>query len=106
MSFASNAAVPPSLNPWARILSFLEMRVNRQSFDTWLKPTRFSHIEGRKMFVRVPSPQFDKVGEKYFDVINEAIQQLVLDVDDVEFVVPAEEPPPPSRPQGGFAPVP
>ncbi len=105
MSFASSA-VPPSLNPWARILSALEKKVNRQSFDTWLKPTRFSHIEGRILCVRVPGPQFESVGEKYSDLIQEAIENLVLEVDDVQFIVPPEEPAPPARPQGGFAPVP
>ncbi|HZL24897.1 MAG TPA: DnaA N-terminal domain-containing protein, partial [Acidobacteriaceae bacterium] len=32
------------LNQWVRILGALEKKINRQSFETWLKPTRFSHI--------------------------------------------------------------
>ena len=51
MSFVATAPAVP--NPWARILGALEKKVNRQSFDTWLKPTRFSHITGRMLFVRV-----------------------------------------------------
>jgi len=54
MSFVP-ATPPTSLNPWVRILGALEKKLNRQSFDTWLKPTRFSHISGKKLFVRIPS---------------------------------------------------
>jgi chromosomal replication initiator protein len=103
MSLVPNAA--PALNPWARILSALEKKINRQSFDTWLKPTRFSHIAGRKLFVRVPSTQFEQIGDKYSDLIQEAIENLVLEVDDVSFVTPQEESAP-VRQDGGFAPVP
>jgi chromosomal replication initiator protein len=104
MSLVPNVA--PSLNPWARILSALEKKVNRQSFDTWLKPTRFSHIAGRKLIVRVPSQAFVHVGDKYEDLILEAIENLVLEVDEVSFVTPQEEPPTsPVRADGGFAPA-
>jgi chromosomal replication initiator protein len=102
MSLVTNAA--PTLNPWARILSALEGKINRQSFDTWLKPTRFSHINGRKLFVRVPSAQFEQVGERYSDLIHEAIDNMILEIDEVAFVTPAEEAPP-VRQDGGFAPV-
>jgi hypothetical protein len=44
MSFAPTATA--ILNPWVRILGALEKKVNRQSFDTWLKPTRYSHSSG------------------------------------------------------------
>ena len=103
MSLVNNAA--PALNPWARILSALEGKINRQSFDTWLKPTRFSHINGRKLFVRVPGAQFEAVGERYSDLIHEAIDNLILEIDEVAFVTPVEETPP-VRQDGGFAPVP
>ena len=102
MSLVNNAA--PALNPWARILSALEGKINRQSFDTWLKPTRFSHINGRKLFVRVPGAQFEAVGERYSDLIHEAIDNLILEIDEVAFVTPVEETPP-VRQDGGFAPV-
>ena len=56
MSFATSPA--PVHNPWLQILSALEMKVIRQSFETWFKPTRYSHIAGRTLYVRVPSPEF------------------------------------------------
>ena len=33
------------IDPWTRILGALEKKVNRQSFNTFLKPTRMSHLE-------------------------------------------------------------
>jgi hypothetical protein len=47
-----------ALNPWLQILAALEKKVIRQSFETWLKPTRYSHATGRTLYVRVPSPSF------------------------------------------------
>ena len=80
MSFVATAPAVP--NPWARILGALEKKVNRQSFDTWLKPTRFSHITGRMLFVRVPTPEFQHIGDRYGDLIQEAIDAFHLEFDD------------------------
>ena len=95
------------LNFWVRILSALEKKINRQSYDTWLKPTRFSHVSGRTLFVRIPTPEFQHVGDRYGDLIQEAIENLQLEVDAVTFVTPQEDPSlPRTREDGGFAPVP
>src|ERR1700727_155734 len=90
MSFAPPPPAVP--NPWARILGALEKKVNRQSFDTWLKPTRFSHITGRMLFVRVPTPEFQHIGDRYGDLIQEALDVFHLVLDDVSFVIPQEDP--------------
>jgi chromosomal replication initiator protein len=90
-----------------QILSALEKKVIRQSFETWLKPTRYSHAVGRTLYVRVPSPEFQHIGDKYGDLIQEAIEVQSLDFDDVCFVTAEEDPSiPPQRKDGGFAPVP
>src|SRR5579883_1726521 len=100
-------ATPASLNPWVRILGALEKKINRQSFDTWLKPTRFSHISGKKLFVRIPAPEFQHVGDRYGDLIQEAIDNLQLEFDEVSFITPEEDPTLVRvREDGGFAPVP
>ena len=92
-----------SANPWVRILDALEKKVNRHSYDTWLKPTRFSHSEGVKLFVNVPTPEFQQIGEKYADLIQEAIDNLGFDFQDVEFVPPADPvAETPVRHNGGF----
>ncbi len=108
MSFAPTAStVAPAGNAWTRILSALEMKVNRQSFHTWLKPTRFSHANGRTLFVRIPSAQFQHIGDRYADLIHEAIENHQLDVDEVRFVTVEDDPAAPkSREDGGFAPLP
>jgi chromosomal replication initiator protein len=105
MAFAISAATV--MNPWLQILSALEKKVLRQSFDTWLKPTRYSHAAGRTLYVRVPSSEFQHIGDKYGDLIQEAIDLQSLEFDDVCFVTAEEDPSiPPQRRDGGFGPVP
>ncbi|HEX4021736.1 MAG TPA: chromosomal replication initiator protein DnaA [Acidobacteriaceae bacterium] len=105
MSFLATAST--TLNPWLRILAALEKKINRQSFDTWFKPTRFSRIDGRVLMVSVPTREFEHIGERYNDLILEAIDQLGIEVDEVSFEALEEEPPAPRvRQDGGFAPQP
>jgi chromosomal replication initiator protein len=105
MAFSISPAT--ALNPWLQILAALEMKVIRQSFETWLKPSRYSHVVNRTLYVRVPSPQFQNLGERYGDLIQEAIEQQGLELDDVCFVTAEEDPSiPPQRKDGGFGPVP
>src|SRR5205085_5959363 len=92
MSLSSTAASAP--NPWARILDALEKKINRHSYETWLKPTRFSHSKDGKLFVRVPTVEFRHIGEKYADLIQEAMDNLAMEFQDVEFVTPEEDPAP------------
>jgi chromosomal replication initiator protein len=105
MVFATSPAT--ALNPWLQILSALEKKVIRQSFDTWFKPTRYSHVANRTLYVRVPSPEFQHLGDRYSDLIQEAIELQDLELDDVCFVTSEEDPSvPPQRKDGGFGPVP
>ncbi|GGH01399.1 chromosomal replication initiator protein DnaA [Silvibacterium dinghuense] len=105
MSFVATPATV--LNPWVRILGALEKKINRQSFDTWLKPTRFSHAKERLLYVRIPTPEFQHVGDHYGDLIQEAIDALQLEFDDVKFVTPEDDPTlAQPREDGGFPPVP
>src|ERR1700744_4351946 len=105
MSFAATPAT--AINPWIQILAALEKKINRQSFETWFKPTRYSHITGRKLYVRIPTPEFHHIGDKYFDLIQEAVDLQKLELDEVTFVTIEEDPSqPPIRKDGGFGPVP
>jgi chromosomal replication initiator protein len=105
MSLAPTAAA--ALNYWVRILAALEKKINRQSFDTWLKPARFSHLTGKTLFVRIPSSEFAHIGDRYADLIQEAIDNLKLDIEQVVFQTAAQDPTVPKmREDGGFAPVP
>src|ERR1700740_618787 len=105
MVFAISPA--SALNPWLQILAALEKKVIRQSYEPCLKPARFSHAAGRTLYVRVPSPEFQHIGDKYGDLIQEAIDLQSLEFDDVVFVTVNDDPSiPPQRKDGGFGPVP
>jgi chromosomal replication initiator protein len=102
----STATVTATANPWLRILSAIEKKISRHSYDTWLKPTRFSHTNGTIIFVRVPTPEFRHIGDKFGDLIQEAMDTFEPDYQDVKFITAEEDPSaPPVRPDGGFAPV-
>src|SRR3954471_2323153 len=90
MSLTSTAAT--AANPWIQILSALEKKINRHSYDTWLKPTRYSHSNGAILFVRVPTAEFRHIGEKYADLIQEAMDNLAMEFNDVQFVTAEEDP--------------
>ena len=79
-----------SANPWVRVLDALEKKVNRTSYETWLKPTRYDHAQGAVLFVRVPNPEFCHIGERYGDLISEAMDNLGMEFLDVEFVTEEE----------------
>ncbi len=80
-----------SANPWVRVLDALEKKVNRTSYETWLKPTRYDHAQGAVLFVRVPTPEFCQIGDRYGDLISEAMDDLGLEFQDVEFVTDEEK---------------
>ena len=103
MSLSSSATA--AANPWLLVLESLEKKINKHSYDTWLKPTRFSHAKGKVLFISVPTAEFKLIGEKYADLISEALENLNLDYSDVEFVT-EEAPPVNVRHDGGFGPVP
>src|ERR1700678_2076014 len=101
MSLSSSAIIP---NPWARILDALEKKVNRHSYDTWLKPTRYSHASNGVLFVRIPTAEFRHVGDKYADLIQEAVDNLGLGYEDVKFVTAEDDPSnTPIRHNGGLS---
>jgi chromosomal replication initiator protein len=91
MSLTSTAAATVA-NPWIQILGALEKKINRHSYDTWLKPTKYSHANGAILFVRVPTAEFRHIGDKYADLIREAMDNLSMNFDDVQFVTAEEDP--------------
>src|SRR5215472_4995282 len=91
VEFAMSYFGSASPNPWVLVLGALEKKINKHSYETWLKPTRFSHSQGPTLFVRVPNPDFCHIGEKYGDLISEAIENLGLEYQDVEFVTDPDQ---------------
>jgi chromosomal replication initiator protein len=102
-----SASTTAAANPWLRILSALEKKITRLSYDTWLKPTRFSHTAGKIIFVRVPTPEFRHIEEKFGDLIQEALEVLALEYQEVKFITAEEDPTavPVRPPASGFPPV-
>src|SRR5258708_22533086 len=94
-----------SPNPWARILERLQEQVDPHSYDTWLKPTRYSHSDEGVLFVRVPTAEFRYAGDKYARLIQEAIDSLGLEIKDVKFVAPEPAVPPPEQPRKAKIPI-
>ncbi|MGH9351916.1 MAG: chromosomal replication initiator protein DnaA [Terriglobia bacterium] len=67
------------MNAWQEVLGYLKAKVNTQSYQTWLRPTRFSHAADGKIVVRVPNREFqDWIEEKYASLITDALQSLKL----------------------------
>ena len=89
MSFYPAAPAAP-LNPWVRILGALQKKINRQAYETWFKPTLFSHADGAVLVVRVPTARFRDIGDRYADLIGEALDTLRLPFERVEFVIAQE----------------
>src|SRR5512140_3350694 len=90
MSVSSSATA--AVDPWMQILGALEKKINRLSYDTWFKPTRYSHLKGNVICVRVPTKEFENIGDRYGDLIQEAIENLGFDFQDVQFVTVEESP--------------
>ncbi len=77
-----------TMNAWQEILGYLKAKVNTQSYQTWLRPTRFSHVSQEGLVVRVPNREFqDWIQEHYGSLINEAFSQLQLEPRKVQYVV-------------------
>jgi chromosomal replication initiator protein len=75
------------MNTWQEVLNHLKPKVNTQSYQTWLRPTRFSHVESNAVVVRVPNREFqDWIQEHYGTLIREALENLRLDVEEIRFV--------------------
>ncbi len=76
------------MNVWHEVLSLLKSKVNPQSYQTWLRPTRFSHLNGSTLFVRVPNREFqDWIQEHFGPMIQDALGRMALGVQQVSYVL-------------------
>lgn len=86
----SPAAAGKGREAWKTILADLEKEVIRQSYETWLKPTKGAWIKAKTLTVRVPSQEFQHIGDKYGDQIEASIKRHKLKLEDVQFVAEGE----------------
>lgn len=77
-----------NMNAWQKILSSLEHKIDPQNFDTWLKPTRLSHIKESVAYVDVPNEIFKEwILENVMDAINRAVVETAANLARFEFQV-------------------
>jgi len=75
------------MNAWQEVLNHLKAQVNPQSYQTWLRPTRFSHTDEHTLFVRVPNREFqDWIQEHYGVIIRETLERLQASYHQVSYV--------------------
>ena len=75
------------MNAWQEILNYVKTKVNTQSYQTWLRPARFSHAENDTLVVNVPNREFQEwIPEHYGGLIAEALQRLNSGFQRVSFV--------------------
>src|SRR5438093_7652846 len=66
-----------NMNIWDRILSSLQQKINRQSFNTWLKPTQQLTFADGTLHVEVPSLLFaDWINRNYLPLIQESAREI------------------------------
>ena len=75
-----------SMNAWQEVLNYLKTKVNPQSYQTWLKPTRYSRSEGETLVVRVPNQEFlEWIQDHYNAGIQEALEKLRLGFNGIRY---------------------
>ncbi|HET9178681.1 MAG TPA: chromosomal replication initiator protein DnaA [Terriglobia bacterium] len=74
------------MNAWQEVLNYLKTKVNPQSYQTWLKPTRYSHSEAETLVIRVPNQEFQEwIQDHYNSIIQDALEKLRLGFSGVRY---------------------
>jgi len=75
------------MNAWLQVLNYLKMKVNTQSYQTWLRPTRFSHTEKEAIVVFVPNREFQEwIQENFAGLVAEALRDLNLGFKEIRYI--------------------
>lgn len=84
------------LNPWEQILEQLQKTLTPQSYSTWLKPARFSHVQDSTLFIRVPNDTFRIwYAQNCRDLVDAVLPSLTPDVSTIEFICDGPKTKPP-----------
>jgi chromosomal replication initiator protein len=79
---------------WNNILHAVEKRLNRQSFDTWIRPIHFDGCNESDHVLRLRAPNQvvkDWVSSNYSDVFDASLEELNLSSYHVDWTVEEEE---------------
>ena len=78
---------------WARILASIETQVDRQTFDTWFRPTRLLQVDATAVDVSVPNEVFRSwLTDKYAGLIAASLSALPDAPPRVRFLVAGTAP--------------
>lgn len=76
MTTASELAIANAAELWNNALAYLRLRVNKEGFDTWLKPTVGLRLDGETIVVGVPNSFFaDWLAQHYAADISSALME-------------------------------
>ncbi len=76
------------MNAWLQVLNYLKTKVNTQSYQTWLRPTRFSHVENGAIVVSVPNREFQEwIHQNYAGLVGEALEHLHMQFSEIRYVL-------------------
>jgi chromosomal replication initiator protein len=79
------------MDTWQQVLTVIEKQVNRQSYNTWFKPTQLVRHDGQALYIRVPNSFFQEWLNDHMDVVIEAAQKAGFE--DIKVVYVVEEKP-------------
>ncbi len=80
-----------SQNLWSLILDDLESNLNKQSFETWFKPTRPLTYSENKLVIEVPSRFFcDWLNEHYLSRLQDIASQKASEPVSIYFVIASD----------------
>ncbi|MDP3025396.1 MAG: chromosomal replication initiator protein DnaA [candidate division Zixibacteria bacterium] len=76
---------------WQECLSYLSQKIKKQSFNTWLKPTKGVPCEEKVLKVAVPNKFVGEwIEEHYLDLIQEAMEKVTQERMPLSFLISAE----------------
>jgi chromosomal replication initiator protein len=75
------------MDTWQQVLSVIEEKVNRQSYDTWFKPTQLVRHDGEALYVRVPNAYFQDWLNDHIDVVIEAAERVGIGKINVVYII-------------------
>jgi chromosomal replication initiator protein len=81
------------MNAWQEVLNEIKDRINPQSFETWLKPTRLIRLAGSTLYVQVPNFEFqDWIQDNIGGLVREVLERMDPPVKEVCYVFPESAP--------------
>lgn len=77
---------------WNKTLQAIEKKVSKPSFETWLKSTAASHIDGDTLVILAPN-EFarDWLEDRYTHLIADTLEEIIGAKLDIKFIIPLEQ---------------